>query len=461
MKTKILLFLLAIIFTSINLFSQVTQEWVRRYNGNGTTSSYSQQGWFQQYSGTNRYLNSVIFFDQNTGWVVGGDDFGGIILKTTDGGSNWFNKYNVNNYHLVSGCFVNQNTLWAVGGDPLSYTGIIIKSTNGGNNWITLRIVDHVLLNSVFFINQNIGWVVTASSFIDTGKIFKTTNGGTNWFNQIYGDTVHLRSVFFVDQNTGWAVGDEIVPASPGLIIKTTNGGVNWFAQFHFVSILYSCFFVNRDTGWVVGIQGFITKTTNGGDNWFNQFNTMGYTNLSVFFKNQNVGWVVGDSGSTRNSSILKTTNGGINWLRQNCSTNGILWSVCFADQNTGWAVGDNGLILKTTTGGEPIGIISISNEIPKTYSLYQNYPNPFNPSTKIRFEIPSVGAFRNMLLRLVIYDVLGREVAKLVNEQLKAGMYEVEWDGSNYPSGVYFYRLVATGGEGDFVETKKMVLIK
>jgi hypothetical protein len=108
-----------------------------------------------------------------------------------------------------------------------------------------------------------------------------------------------------------------------------------------------------------------------------------------------------------------------------------------------------------------PIGIKPISNEIQVEYSLHQNYPNPFNPFTKIKFDIP-VGTRRGVFVHVKVYNLLGREVATLVNEQLKPGTYEVEWpaptgDGSNFASGVYFYKLIS----GDFVETKKMVLIK
>jgi hypothetical protein len=116
----------------------------------------------------------------------------------------------------------------------------------------------------------------------------------------------------------------------------------------------------------------------------------------------------------------------------------------------------------------QSIGIQNISTEIPSAYSLSQNYPNPFNPITKIRFEIPSLegyGISRGVgLLKLTVYDVMGREVTTLVNEQLKPGTYEVDWDASNYTSGVYFYKLIvrqAGSSTGDFVETKKMILIK
>ena len=88
----------------------------------------------------------------------------------------------------------------------------------------------------------------------------------------------------------------------------------------------------------------------------------------------------------------------------------------------------------------------------PLKYSLLQNYPNPFNPNTTIKFEIP-----RAEFTQFIIYDALGREVAKLVNKDLTAGSYEVEWNAENYGSGIYFYQLKA----GNYIETKKMMLLK
>ncbi len=104
-----------------------------------------------------------------------------------------------------------------------------------------------------------------------------------------------------------------------------------------------------------------------------------------------------------------------------------------------------------------PIGIHPISNEVPEKFALYQNYPNPFNPVTKIRFSIPPVWNGRDRSIQLKVYDILGREIATLVNEQLQAGIYEVEWNAENFPSGVYFYIITA----GNFTQTRKMVLMK
>ena len=97
---------------------------------------------------------------------------------------------------------------------------------------------------------------------------------------------------------------------------------------------------------------------------------------------------------------------------------------------------------------------------VPTEYRLEQNYPNPFNPSTKIRYSIPNVTlrqAQGDNMTTLKVYDILGNEVATLVNEQKEAGYYEVEFSASSFASGVYIYRLQS----GSFVSTKKMMVLK
>jgi L-ascorbate metabolism protein UlaG (beta-lactamase superfamily) len=95
---------------------------------------------------------------------------------------------------------------------------------------------------------------------------------------------------------------------------------------------------------------------------------------------------------------------------------------------------------------------ISLSSEIPYKFVLHQNYPNPFNPSTMISFCIPSKG-----FVSLRIFDLLGREVAVIVSQEMSAGSYSKHWNAANMPSGVYFYRLQS----GSFTETKKLVLLR
>jgi hypothetical protein len=98
------------------------------------------------------------------------------------------------------------------------------------------------------------------------------------------------------------------------------------------------------------------------------------------------------------------------------------------------------------------IGIDPISNEEPSAFNLYQNYPNPFNPTTRIIFDLPEKSN-----VKLTILNILGQDIATLVNEKLSAGSYEVEFNGRNISSGIYFYRLETE----NFTQTKKIVLMK
>jgi hypothetical protein len=116
-----------------------------------------------------------------------------------------------------------------------------------------------------------------------------------------------------------------------------------------------------------------------------------------------------------------------------------------------------------TLYGGGTIcgGIVVIepitTNELPDKFKLKQNYPNPFNPKTIIKFDIPSKVKGEMSNVKLVVFDILGSEIETLVDEKLKSGTYEVDFDGANYTSGVYFYEISI----GNFRETRKMVLLK
>jgi hypothetical protein len=96
--------------------------------------------------------------------------------------------------------------------------------------------------------------------------------------------------------------------------------------------------------------------------------------------------------------------------------------------------------------------IISNNGQIPDIYVLDQNYPNPFNPVTKIKFSLPV-----SSNVKLIVYDITGKEVQTLVNDFLNSGSYDIKFDGTNLPSGLYFYRLIT----GNYSETKKMLMVK
>ncbi len=127
-------------------------------------------------------------------------------------------------------------------------------------------------------------------------------------------------------------------------------------------------------------------------------------------------------------------------------------WVLSIYDRTAGHSGTLDAWTLTVDMAPSLISVRPVSNQVPKTFGLMQNYPNPFNPNSKIKFQISELSN-----TKLVVYDMLGREVSTLVNEQLKPGTYEADFDGSKYSSGVYFYQLSA----GDFSQTKKMILIK
>ncbi len=263
-------------------------------------------------------------------------------------------------------------------------------------------------ISSLYFINSNTGWSTGQNDLISFWAVSKTTDGGLNWiFTQIFSSTYNINSVFCIGSLYGWLGSPAGPPFGVYSIYKTTNGGMNWISSPN-------------------GIQA-----------------------NSLFFINRNKGWAASNNGS-----ILITENSGTNWTNQTASHPGISYhSIYFSDSLTGWAVGDSGTILKTTTGGVLTNFINTETEIPDRYFLSQNYPNPFNPKTIIKYKC-SIFNF----VTLKVYDVLGNEIRTLVNENKPPGNYRVEFDGADYPSGIYFYRLEVNG---NIIDTKRMLLIK
>lgn len=111
-----------------------------------------------------------------------------------------------------------------------------------------------------------------------------------------------------------------------------------------------------------------------------------------------------------------------------------------------------NGCIINGVQYGVMLGVTQTGNEIPHQFSLSQNYPNPFNPTTNIKFDIPKAE-----FVKLTVFDVLGKEIQTLLNEQLSSGTYNYDFDATNLPSGIYYYKLESE----NYIQTKKMVLIK
>ena len=398
----------------------------------------AQTGWVHQNSGTTLNLFSIRFLNETTGWAVGDS---GLILKTTDAGNNWVSR-RFGNTLLRALHFIDGNTGVIVGGNyppPMwgSPTRIIIRTTNSGVNWNTIVNTNDTYFKNVQFVNDSVG-------FIGFNGVYKSTDKGNNW--EHYGNIVNQNG-FFINENTGYAANGYI-----STIQKSTNGGIDWInvlkpGKYNVDGGIYFC---NQNTGFVTGASG-IFKTTDAGSGWQDMWYDDFYFRdvEGIFFSDPEHGVILAYQNFPNSYIIQSTTNGGNTWNINYSPSR--LRSVFFLNNMTGWIAGDQGKILKTTTGGLTI-IIQSSNPVPDSYLLDQNFPNPFNPSTNIKFEIPS-----SVYVTIKVYTILGKEVATLVNEFKNEGTYQIEFNGSNLESGIYFYRIQA----GDFTDEKSMIILK
>jgi len=416
-----------------------------------SNNCFSQSGWVLQTTPVTDNLFAVFFANTFTGYAAGEN---GRMIKTTNGGLNWFIiGTGVTNQYLTVIQFFDANTGYVSGNWTGSIQNNFWKTTNGGVNW---TLIGTLSPGRMQFINLNLGW-----SIINEGMA-KTTNGGVQWsfysFDPIC-PNCSMNDVFFHDPDTGYTAGD-YWNSSQNMgyvhIFKTINGGSSWNLKFVYQSNanpyapqLGHFFFpkTQRQIGYALGsyeIYAGLYKTTNSGENWFfkKQFQ---YAASFQWFTSIDTGWVTSTQGR-----IMFTSDGGSNFIAYPTGTTSDLNRIFFINDTTGWVAGNNGVILARNAG--LLGIQLINNELPQSFSLSQNYPNPFNPVTRIKFNLPVSSD-----VKLVIYDVLGREIETLLNENKKPGSYEVNWDGSRYASGVYFYKLITD----EFVETKKMVLVK
>jgi len=417
--------------------------------------------WYQQFfpNLNGRTLSDVFFLDSLTGWAVTNKSTTDtmFVLKTTNAGDNWFVHYRkvqtgggIPGYNKIY--FLNQNTGYAC------YTLGFDKTTNGGGNWTPLIATESFQDMSILSVDTI--WLASANPL--TGGVFRTTNGGSSWQNQFSGGNQNPNKIYMYNARIGFMSNNS---ASPN-IYKTTNSGVNWniqaptdrFIDMHFVDSL---------TGWRT--RGDTLKfTSNGGLNWTKQLMPYGgmifSSNLGRFsVLNKDTLWgccgYVLFPNSSVQPTIYRTTNGGINWLYQLPDTSFLdfVAYIQFIDKNHGWLYGINTTGIHTTNGGDTNWLTpleQISSEVPKQFLLYQNYPNPFNPKTNIKYQITN----NNSNVKLVVFNIQGKQIAVLVNQKQSAGTYEVDWNAADYPSGVYFFTLSV---EGNIVDTKKMILVK
>ncbi len=401
--------------------------------------------WNFQPTGSMGHFNAICMDKNGAIWICGIDDsyYKGYIMKSTDGGEHWITQWSDSAYEVMDLSFYGDYG-WAVVNQNQDY-GQTLRSTDGGNTWnLYGNLYEFNEMLWCQFFDENNGYAL--EDYSGGNKLLKTTDSGKTWQRYSIKDYQYPLRGYFINSEIGW-----FTAGSGTDIMKTTNGGLNWVELPNVPSFsnLNAVFFINENVGWAVGNRGIILKTKDGGEHWilqtYSEEPDKELTNL--FFINEKTGWAIGEKGL-----IKITRNGGNNWFEIEAPTCNWLNDIYFIDENNGWIVGENGVILKTSNGGLTFVENTTSSIVINNYLLEQNFPNPFNPNTTISYSIP-----KSAKVELKVFNLLGQEIATLVNEEKSPGNYEVNFNASNLPSGVYIYKMKA----GEYVQTRKMILLK
>lgn len=317
----------------------------------------------------------------------------GRVYRTTDGGANWTLLL------PLTGAAVTSITFPPSGEEPgycCGLDGRINSLTSTGTTQMTSGVVS-TMSSIIFPVSSSEGWVCGED------VIRHYANGQWN-ADQSYPGNVSCIGIHFIDNSNGWIVGGT---GSNGAIIHTTNG-LQWISLTDpspTTGILTAVFFLDDGlNGWAAGNFGRVVQTTDGGANW----------------------------------SVIDIGTGGV----------GLLRGIHFTSSNNGYIVGNDDKAFKYTT------VTSVDEEaiLPIEFILNQNYPNPFNPTTTIEFTLK-----RSSHVKIIVYDVLGREVETLLDERRRIGTHKVVFNGSDYTSGIYNYKLETD----NFTESMQMILVK
>lgn len=368
----------------------------------------------------------------------------------------------------------------------------LYRSNDGGINLSPKGITQHI--SKVSAVDTSHVWVGTWE-----GKILHSSNGGANWAVQFNDSslTTFINYVEMFDVNNGVAMADGLTDTSPAVFLKTTDGGAHWNSMndSSFGAYSYDQWrlvqFVSPEIGYFFSVYTNPTalfKTTNGGATWKTTNYPTGWGASVIRFYNEQIGLVQ----RVIKNTMYRTLDGGVtweqfaspstlkgediefaagnpatvwysDWNKIYCSKDtGRTWEVQsvyrvrdieFISETRGFAVGDSG-IYTTSNGGENITNINeiAGSFIPSEFRIHQNYPNPFNPATVITFDLSRSGH-----TGIIVTDILGKELERLVDAPMEAGRYSVRWDAGNRPAGIYFIRMTVDR----YSQTIKSVLVK
>lgn len=393
--------------------------------------------------GTNDILG-MTFGDTNADIIYAASRDSGVI-KTTNGGLEWNQKNNG----------ITQNFIRSIDSHPKNgniilagtYYGGLFRSTNGGDSWEAIKSIEDSTILCVAF-DQNHGDTV----YIGTYSLgpYRSVDAGITW-QRLTQDTLMALEVIIdpVEQNILYFISPII-----SKVFKSTDFGNSWELFYsgspHILSLAINP--LNNNTMFMgTNPADSLYKSYDGGKSW-NRFliNGEGYivTDIVIDPNDTNNIYI-----STPGWGVFRSTNSGEAWssLNEGLSALQVIQLKLHPAITSSMYASTNGAAIFKI---EDLlsGLIELGLSHPIAYLLLQNYPNPFNPSTTINYQIPELS-----FVTIKVYDVLGNEVATLVNEEKSAGSYEIEFDGNELTSGIYFYRIQA----GNFVETKKMILLK
>lgn len=410
----------------------------------------SQTPWVELNTGVTKRLNSISSVKDVSTWACGIE---GTVIRSTNMGDNWANANPNNdipaNITLNHMYCVNQLTAFAAGYDNTN--AYIFKTDNGGVSWIVSLAQQSGKFNGIHMPIDN-SFIVIGDPVGGRWSIWKTANGGSTWDSTgCYLPSSGNEKGF---ANSLWATGSRISFGTDNYRIYTsTNFSDSWTFNLTGTEQNSSTLWYDYDYNIGYSGKGQMIKTSNTGQLWVPEsvpgsgdiasVTGSAHSRFNWFVRNDNKVYV--NPHNANNWQLDYTTPSG-SYTYITIERNGYFSGAVFATK-------DNGGISRTFFLS--LGISQISSVVPGRFTLKQNYPNPFNPETKIRFGIPPSNS--NSKIYLGVYDITGRLVKQLVNEKMSAGVYEADFNASEYSSGVYFYRLTA----GNFSETRKMVLLK